>query len=93
MAAPVGNKNASKGRLFEGAIRRAVASEDYAALNRIAQKLVDMAEEGNIMAIKEVADRLDGKVKEKIELSGDAENPVQVFTQNAGELLKKIRGE
>jgi S-adenosylmethionine synthetase len=74
--APLGNQNSSKSnRLFGETIKRiAIQSEgDY---NRaIAQALIDKAMSGDISAIKEYADRVDGKVVQQIdqntELSGE----------------------
>lgn len=37
------------------------------ALRRVAERLLDEAAQGNVQAIKEVADRLDGKVPQGIE--------------------------
>lgn len=36
----------------------------------IAEKLIELAEEGDIQAIREVMDRVDGKAKQVTELSG-----------------------
>lgn len=77
MGAPLGNKNSSKeNRLWAETIRRAVVQADGAQLRRIAEKLLTMAEAGDIQAIKELGDRIDGKAAQPI--TGDAENPVQL---------------
>jgi hypothetical protein len=47
------------------------AGDDHKALRRIARKLLEQAYAGDIAAIKEVADRLDGKVPQLI--GGDDE--------------------
>ena len=47
------------------------AGDDHKALRRIARKLLEQAYTGDIAAIKEVADRLDGKVAQLI--GGDDE--------------------
>lgn len=73
--APKGNKNAAKAKEFEGAIRKALAQrEDPETLRKIADKVLDMALEGNLFAVGMVADRLDGKPKQV--LAGDEENPL-----------------
>lgn len=47
-------------------------------INIIANNLVRSAMDGDIQAIKEVGDRIDGKPKQAIAHSGDDENPVAV---------------
>ena len=57
--APIGNTNArNKGR-FRGALIKRI--EELDAMNDIVQALVTNAINGDMQAIKEVADRLDGK--------------------------------
>jgi len=46
------------------------AEGNMADLRRIAQQLVEKAKDGDIQAIKEVADRLDGKVPQGNEHTG-----------------------
>jgi hypothetical protein len=64
--------NANSGPKKEKPFRTALmlelkrAGEDMPALRRGASKLVAMAEEGDIQAIKELNDRLDGKVPQGI---------------------------
>lgn len=57
----IGNDNATKNRPFAEAIRRAIAQEDGKKLRDIADKLITMAAAGDISALKEFADRVDGK--------------------------------
>lgn len=76
--APKGNKNSSiSNRLWAETIRRAVTQSNPDRLRRIAEALLDKAEEGDIQAIKELGDRLDGKavqaVEQKTEISGAIE--------------------
>lgn len=66
MAAPLGNKNATKNKPFAEAINRAIAQDDGVRLRAIAEKLLTMASEGEIAAIKELADRTDGKAVQAI---------------------------
>jgi hypothetical protein len=49
---------------------------DGERLRRIAERLLDQAEEGNIAAIKELGDRLDGKAI--MTLAGDSDNPLSI---------------
>lgn len=65
--APIGNKNSSaENRLWGNTIRRA-AAQDPEKLRRIAEKLLEQAEAGDIPSIKELGDRLDGKAHQTIE--------------------------
>lgn len=66
MAAPEGNNFSSKNnRLWANTLRRAVVQADGERLRRIAEALLNKAEEGDINAIKEIGDRLDGKPKQE----------------------------
>jgi hypothetical protein len=42
----------------------------------LAERLFDQAEEGNVAAIKEIGDRLDGKAL--MTLAGDSEKPLTI---------------
>lgn len=64
-----GNKNARKGREWREAIRRALA-RDRDALDRLARALIKKAEEGDMTALKEIGDRLDGKAVQAHEHGG-----------------------
>ena len=70
MAAPLGNKNAVKNRPWADAINRAVLANDGQRLRSIAEKLLVLAEAGDVSALRELGDRLDGKPKQQIEASG-----------------------
>lgn len=68
MAAPEGNENSSlNNRLWANTIRRAVVQADPDRLRRIAEAMLDKAEEGDMSAIRELGDRLDGKVAQTIQ--------------------------
>lgn len=68
MPAPKGRPSFS----FSEALRLALAS-DPQKLNDLAEKLIALGAEGDLQALKEIADRLDGKatqqVNKKVELS------------------------
>lgn len=51
------------------------AGEDHKALRLVARMLITTAQEGKMDAIKELADRVDGKVPQAI--GGDPANPVE----------------
>ena len=58
MGRPIGSVNREKP--FNDALRIAL-KRDPLRLHRIAEKLTEKAEEGDLAAIREIADRLDGK--------------------------------
>jgi len=62
--APLGNKNASKNKIWSDAIRKEVLSRKR--LDKLAKKLVDKAEEGDIQCLREVGDRIEGKPAQSI---------------------------
>ncbi len=60
--APLGNKNSSKSnRLFGETIKRIVHQSEGEIAGKIAWALINKAVEGDLGAIKEFADRVDGK--------------------------------
>jgi hypothetical protein len=77
MGAPIGNNNAAKSKAFYGALSRAIAQDDGKRLRAAAEKLLDLAAEGEGWAVKELRDTLDGKPAQSVTVAGDAENPVQ----------------
>jgi hypothetical protein len=81
MGAPVGNQNAAKAKMWRAAIERALeargAGDRLAALNALAAKLLDKAEEGDMSALKELGDRLDGKSVQPI-AGSDGDPAVQL---------------
>lgn len=70
-----------KSRPFKDALQRALkaAESDTDLLDKVAFALVAKAHEGDVPAIKEIADRLDGKVTQTI--AGDDENPLKLIHQ------------
>ena len=77
-----GNPNGRpKSRPFKDALERALsaAGADKDLLDNVAAALVSKASEGDVPAIKEIADRLDGKVTQP--LSGDEDGPPIKFTR------------
>lgn len=62
--APIGNNNAQKGRMWNDALRKAIAQDDGKRLRASIEKLLDLASRGEPWAIKELADRLDGRPKQ-----------------------------
>ena len=64
----------SKEKPFADALRMeiAAAGENHKALRKVAKALLEQAEGGDIRAIRELADRLDGKPLQAVEASMDA---------------------
>ena len=60
MAAPIGNTNAVKGKMFYDKLRKALTQEPH-RLEKIVGQLITQAEMGEAWAVKEIIDRLDGK--------------------------------
>lgn len=65
---------------------------DSKKLRKIADALVEQAMDGDVTAIKEIGDRIDGKPKQQIEHSGDQENPIAVMIGMAAESLARKLG-
>lgn len=73
MAAPKGNTNATKTKPWIKALER-VAMQDADTLRRIALKVFQMAEEGDMSAIREIGDRLDGKPVQQVIMDATVED-------------------
>ena len=75
MAAAPGNQYAAKARRWTEAIDRAIAKRSRVsgleALDELAEKLLTKVDEGDTSAIKELGDRLEGKVPQAIVGPGD----------------------
>lgn len=84
MAAAPGNQYAAKAKRWTQAIDDALAQMDKSrvdglrTLNELAKALIQKAEEGDMAALKEIGDRLEGKPKQQMELSSDPESPLTV---------------
>lgn len=73
MANPRGQQ---RDKPFRDALRMelAAAGEDHKKLRTIARKLIDEAEGGDMQAIREIADRMDGKPAQAV-IGGDDDDP------------------
>jgi len=73
-----GNKNSGRKqeKPFRDALRMqlAEAGDDHQALRLVASKLIEKAQDGDMQAIKELADRTDGKAVQAI--AGDENSPL-----------------
>ena len=77
--APKGNKNSSlENRLWADTIRRA-ATQDPKKLRKIADNLLTLAEGGDIQAMREIGDRLDGKPHQTIAAEVDSNVTVEIL--------------
>ncbi len=68
MAFEKGNQLAVKSKLFDGALRRAIAQDDGKRLRQAAEALLDAAAAGEPWAIDKLADRLDGKPGQTVDM-------------------------
>jgi len=67
-----------KAKSWTAAIERAIlrmANEDPQALEKLASKLVNLASNGDLGALKEIGDRIEGKPTQMI--AGDPEQPIE----------------
>jgi hypothetical protein len=86
MGRPIGSVNRQKP--FADALRMEIRNgNDHRVLRAIARKLIENGLEGDLLSIREIADRLDGKCAQVIE-RGDA--PVEALSD--AELFAIIRG-
>lgn len=79
MAAPLGNQNAAKAKVWLAAINRALerrkpADERLLAIDELADRLLDKCAAGDLTALQEFGNRLDGKPRQDI--GGDPEHPL-----------------
>lgn len=80
MGNPV-SRGQQRDKPFRDALRMqlAAAGEDHKALRSIADALIASAQAGDMQAIKEIGDRIDGKVPQGITGGDDDDNPVNVL--------------
>ena len=78
--APIGNDYAAKGARWRNAIDSALElkckSDGQKALVDIALAMIEKCGEGDMTAIKELGDRIDGKVAQSVNLGGQKDNPL-----------------
>lgn len=87
--APLGNANNKKGTLFRNQLTKIIKQEETTLgekqrrLYKAANKLLGEAAKGEEWAIKELANRLDGKAVQGVELSGEGGVPINIFDAGA----------
>ena len=80
MGPPKGNKNSSKeNRVWGKTVKKLAIQEDYKRRHKVAEALFKKAEEGDVSAIKELWDRIDGKSQQTI--SGDSDAPITIVVK------------
>lgn len=79
-----GNQNAAKGsrwrNAIEAALKKRCKSDGQKALVKIAEQLLEKAEQGDISALKELGDRMDGRAAQQLIHSGDQDQPIRTVT-------------
>jgi oligoendopeptidase F len=63
-----GNTNAAKGKVWNDALRKAIAQNPH-KVRAAVEQLLDLAADGEAWAIKELADRLDGKSMQSTDIT------------------------
>ena len=86
MSAPAGNQFAKKAKLWENALKRALARKAAGnlehGLDALADKVVSQAiDDGSKDAWQEIANRLDGKPAQSVTVGGDEENPLRTINE------------
>jgi hypothetical protein len=81
--APIGNQNAAKPLMWRAAINRALEKRSRVAgreaLDDLAEKLIELAEQSDLAALKELGDRLDGKPAQMVGIGQDPNaEPAQI---------------
>ena len=71
-------KEKSFANMLNIAIKEAIEGSDKTKLRRVADALVDKAMGGDVQAIKEIADRLDGKVPQGVIGGDEDDNPLSI---------------
>lgn len=83
MGAPLGNTNARKeNRLWRETIHRVVTQEDSKRLRAAAEKLVELAEQGDVAALRELGDRIDGKPAQSIDAQVSGEFRISFLSED-----------
>lgn len=82
MGAPVGNDNRAKQYRIKSTLeavlarRTASRSDGVDALEQACEAILDKANDGDVAAFREVADRLDGKPSQAVDLGSDPNRPM-----------------
>jgi hypothetical protein len=80
MGAPLGNQNGARAKVWRAAIERALErrsqsrADGIKEIDALADQLIALVAKGDITAIKEFGDRIDGKPAQAI-IGGGADDP------------------
>ena len=95
MAAPAGNQNAFKGRQWASAIGRALdhrgGGDRVKALDELAEMLLLKCDEGDLAALRELGDRIDGKPAQAI--VGESDNPLLIISRIERAIIDSIEDQ
>jgi hypothetical protein len=84
MGAPLGNKNAAKAKVWHAAIMRALErrtakrEDGQLEIDALSDNLIQHIDAGDLSALKEFGDRMDGKPAQAIIGGGDDDPPIKV---------------
>jgi hypothetical protein len=80
--APKGNTNSARGRRWTDAINKALDKRSKAAgieaLDNLAEKLLALCDEGDLQALKELGDRLEGKSLQSVNMDATVDASLTV---------------
>lgn len=90
--APLGNNNRAKGKMFQAALKRVLAKKHSTlalGLEKAAEVLeTEAIEKRDLDAVKEIADRIDGRATAGHEISGPGGGPIETFSLDATALSR-----
>lgn len=84
MGAPVGNQNAARAKVWRSAIERALErrtasrTDGKKEIDALAEQLLNLVATGDLGALKEFGDRMDGKPPQAIIGGEDGDPPVKI---------------
>ena len=73
--APLGNTNNVKAKIWSDALRKHI-TQNPKDLAESAKALFNKAKEGDVAAMKEIGDRLEGKPTQQVDVGGQEGNPL-----------------
>jgi len=90
MAAAKGNNYAGKSKQWTMAIERALEQRSKTraqAMDELAAKLLSLCDEGDLSALRELGDRLEGKPSQQIDLGNANNEPFKIIAAATDESL------
>ena len=76
---------------FLNTLERAILQDKAGRLRKAAERLLDLAASGDLKAMNELFDRVDGKAKQQMEVQLDANVTFNETVAKANELRNKVR--